>query len=250
LSDRQRKRPAGGHGRADHPAASDPPTHRPEPGRPITERQAEARRANGRKSRGPVSPAGKSRSRTNAVKHGAYAVRVPFIEHGVLREDPAEATRFTESVVNALDPLWDDWLIMLASDVARVRWAIQRLDRWAAIGLRFDVSGSPDPSLLDYFAGRDDAAAATISHLEDPTLTVDDLSNVLGRLGQIPACTDRGWTELPDAPPAGQLRSTITDLADRFFDGVANAGVVLHQEASARRATANAIRDPLITEFV
>src|SRR5262245_46558335 len=62
------------------------------------ERRAASRR-NGQKSQGPTTPAGKQRSRANALKHGMTGTGVVLTD-----DDPAEAQRRCEALEQELKP--------------------------------------------------------------------------------------------------------------------------------------------------
>lgn len=98
-----------------------------------TLKQIEAARRNGALSRGPVTDAGKARSRENAAKHGIYSKAV--VLHN---EDP-------ETYTLTLDQLLLDWQPetaterRLVADIANADWRIDRLTAYETGALDFET---------------------------------------------------------------------------------------------------------------
>lgn len=66
--------------------------------------QRAANRINAQKSTGPRTEAGKARSSSNAVKHGAYATRHDNITASILEEDPEEVLALIQDIYDELEP--------------------------------------------------------------------------------------------------------------------------------------------------
>jgi hypothetical protein len=97
--------------------------------RQTSSRRVEANRRNSQKSTGPRTPAGKRRSRLNAIKHGLCA-RIP-----VLPGEDADAFRCrVDGFMDALQPR-DDVELFLAEQAALAAWRAQRADRAEAAHL-------------------------------------------------------------------------------------------------------------------
>jgi hypothetical protein len=91
---------------------------------PMSSVRAEASRRNGAKSRGPNTPAGKTRSSQNALKHGLRAAR-----HVVLpNEDGAEFAALEAAMIEELAPV-GALQTALARRVAIAAWRLARADR-------------------------------------------------------------------------------------------------------------------------
>lgn len=91
----------------------------------MTERRLAANRKNALKSTGPKTPAGKKRTRLNALKHGLRAVSlaVPVLEN------PADWTAHHDQVVRDLSPV--GYLeTLLAERAAALLWRLGRVVRY------------------------------------------------------------------------------------------------------------------------
>jgi hypothetical protein len=92
-------------------------------------KRVEANRRNSQKSTGPRTPAGKEKSRLNAIKHGLCA-RIPVLPG----EDADAFRRRFDGFMDALQPR-DDVELFLAEQAALAAWRAQRADRAEAAHL-------------------------------------------------------------------------------------------------------------------
>lgn len=93
-----------------------------------TEAQIQANRANARRSTGPRTEAGKTRSRLNALKHGARAQDGPAV---LPQEDPAELQARIQEWTDDYQPS-NAIERELVSRAARTSWALDRAERFEA----------------------------------------------------------------------------------------------------------------------
>ncbi len=93
----------------------------------LSERKIAANRSNALKSTGPRSPAGKARSRLNALQHGCYAQRARVMMQG-LGEDPRENEALLDELLEAYRPA-NAAERMLVEDIAALRLQRRRSDR-------------------------------------------------------------------------------------------------------------------------
>ncbi len=93
----------------------------------LSERRLAANRSNALKSTGPRTPAGKARSRLNALKHGRYAQRARTMMQA-LREDPRENEALLDELLQAYRPA-NAAERMLVEDIAALRLQRRRSDR-------------------------------------------------------------------------------------------------------------------------
>jgi hypothetical protein len=101
--------------------------------REVTEAMRNANRANAWKSTGPRTEQGKRNSRGNAFRHGIFGNKLcPWGE--ALDEDSADYQRFCERYREALQAR-DDFEALLAADMARTQWRLERLLHAEAAGL-------------------------------------------------------------------------------------------------------------------
>jgi hypothetical protein len=89
----------------------------------VTPKKLAANRANAKKSTGPRTPAGKSRSSMNALKHGLFSARI-VLPH----EDSAEFLKTRERMLRKLKPL-DLAETMLCEAMIYLAWRTSRLAR-------------------------------------------------------------------------------------------------------------------------
>src|SRR5271165_7531549 len=87
------------------------------------EQRAEISRRNGAKSKGPVTDAGKERSKFNALKHGRYAATI--ILPG---EEPADFERKLGGYVAYFDPLGDPEHDLVRTAAIKA-WQLERSER-------------------------------------------------------------------------------------------------------------------------
>ena len=87
-----------------------------------SEKQIAANRRNGRKG-GPKTPRGKTKSRMNALKHGARAERVLLPD-----EDPAEFEAYREAALDDLQPV-GFMAMQRAERIVRLGWRVERFER-------------------------------------------------------------------------------------------------------------------------
>jgi hypothetical protein len=101
--------------------------------REVTEAMRNANRANARKSTGPRTEQGKYNSRGNAFRHGLFGNELcPWGE--ALDENSADYQRFCRRYGEALG-VTDDFEALLAADMARTQWRLERLLHAEAAGL-------------------------------------------------------------------------------------------------------------------
>ncbi|HET7842083.1 MAG TPA: hypothetical protein VFM21_10780, partial [Terriglobia bacterium] len=91
----------------------------------LSERKIAANRSNALKSTGPRTPAGKARSRLNALKHGRFAQRARAM---MLGEDPRENKALLDELLEACRPA-NAAERMLVEDIAALRLQRRRSDR-------------------------------------------------------------------------------------------------------------------------
>src|SRR3954452_15032514 len=89
-----------------------------------TRGQSAASRANGARSRGPLTDAGKARSRSNALKHGLRSA-----EFGLLPEEDADAWEAHLAGVRATYLPQDAVEVHLVEGIAVAQWRELRADR-------------------------------------------------------------------------------------------------------------------------
>jgi hypothetical protein len=90
---------------------------------PVSQKRIEANRLNAKKSTGPRSPAGKPRSRLNAVTHGLTA-KITVLPG----EDPAEFAAHRDAVISGYAPQTQVEHDLLAR-IADASWALGRCQR-------------------------------------------------------------------------------------------------------------------------
>ena len=101
--------------------------------REVTEAMRNANRANAQKSTGPRTEQGKYNSRGNAFRHGLFGNKLcPWGE--ALDEKAADYQRFCRRYAEALQ-VRDDFEVLLAADMARTQWRLERLLHAEAAGL-------------------------------------------------------------------------------------------------------------------
>ena len=104
--------------------------------REVTDKMRAANRANARKSTGPRTEQGKHNSRRNALRHGIFANQAsPWGD--ALDESAADYQRFCRRYQKALQPR-DDFEALLAADMARTQWRLERLLQAEAAGLAWE----------------------------------------------------------------------------------------------------------------
>jgi hypothetical protein len=128
-----------------------------------------ANRRNGQKSKGPKTQMGKSRSRTNAIKHGILAGAL-LIKEGTGADDAAEFEGVLDSLHADLEPI-GALEMMLVEKIAVCLWRQKRALRCEAGFIR--RSFIPGASVLtDVFrAGADPERDAIKDHLYLPLNT-------------------------------------------------------------------------------
>ena len=155
--------------------------------------QSAASRANGARSRGPLTDAGKARSRSNALKHGLRSA-----EFGLLPEENADAWEAHLAGVRATYLPQDPVEVHLVEGIAVAQWRELRADRVEA-----DVMCDIRPAFAGRshgtnFVARDDARAGTGTALRYRTqaqLEVQRAVNLLRRHRQ-----DRAAGLIPPLP--------------------------------------------------
>jgi hypothetical protein len=101
--------------------------------REVTEAMRNANRTNARKSTGPRTEQGKYNSRGNAFRHGIFGnEECPWGQ--ALDENSADYQRFCRRYGEALQ-VRDDFEALLAADMARTQWRLERLLHAEAAGL-------------------------------------------------------------------------------------------------------------------
>jgi hypothetical protein len=101
--------------------------------REVTEAMRKANRANAQKSTGPRTEQGKHNSRGNAFRHGIFGNKLcPWGE--ALDEDSVDYQRFCGRYREALQPR-DAFEALLAADMARTQWRLERVLHAEAAGL-------------------------------------------------------------------------------------------------------------------
>ncbi len=98
----------------------------------LTPKEIEARRKNAQKSTGPRTRAGKRRAALNALQYGWYAqasVRTMSKIMAALGKDPAQFVRLLKDVLQSYPPRNALQMMMIAEDIARLRWHEQRNQR-------------------------------------------------------------------------------------------------------------------------
>jgi hypothetical protein len=109
-----------------------------------TPRQIEANRRNARRSTGPRTPAGISRSRLNALRHGAFAELAVVPQLG----ETAEAwASFRDAVVHDLGPVGPVEQA-LAGRAAHLLWRLQRVAAIDAAAGTIAADLPPDPAAV------------------------------------------------------------------------------------------------------
>jgi hypothetical protein len=117
--------------------------------RPRSEAQRAASRANGRRSTGPRTPAGKSRSRRNALKHGLRAASVELVARSV--GDPS--LTLAAAVHERLAPR-DVIETELADGIAMALWRLRRAQQLEEALLAGNRRPSQDDELTGAFLRR------------------------------------------------------------------------------------------------
>jgi hypothetical protein len=107
-------------------------------------RQIAANRANARKSTGPRSPAGITRSRLNALRHGVFAELTVVPQLGETAEGWAA---FRDALVHDLDPA-GPVQSALAGRAAHLLWQLQRLAMIEAAAGQIAAELPPDPAAV------------------------------------------------------------------------------------------------------
>jgi len=115
----------------------------------ISPRKLETNRRNGQLSKGPKTQVGKSRSRTNAIKHGILASAL-LIKEGVGAEDAAEFEGLLDALRAALEPV-GTLEMLLVEKIAVCFWRQKRALRCEAGFIRLSFIPS-DSGLLDVFS--------------------------------------------------------------------------------------------------
>ena len=95
----------------------------------VSEAKVAANRASAQRSTGPRTPAGKRRSRLNALRHGRWATEACWSPESLraLGEDPEAFGKLVERLRLAAGPadaLWEQQIL----DLARLYWQRRRLD--------------------------------------------------------------------------------------------------------------------------
>lgn len=109
----------------------------------ISPRKLKANRRNGQRSTGPKTQMGKSRSRTNAIKHGILAGAL-LIKEGLGAEDAAEFEGVLDSLHADLDPV-GALEMMLVEKIAVCFWRQKRALRCEAGFIRLSfIPGATD----------------------------------------------------------------------------------------------------------
>jgi hypothetical protein len=105
------------------PGVTSTPTETRAGGRPLTEKQIEANRRNAQKSTGPATPAGRTISSKNSLKHGLTAREVTVSE-----EEAREFAAFRNDIVAALAPVGalEEELVQT---IAICSWRLRRVYR-------------------------------------------------------------------------------------------------------------------------
>src|SRR3954454_5595811 len=200
----------------------------PDPPRARSPAQSAASRANGARSRGPLTDAGKARSRSNALKHGLRSA-----EFGLLPEENADAWEAHLAGIRATYLPQDPVEVHLVEGIAVAQWRELRADRVEA-----DVMSDIRPAFSGRSHGtnlvaRDDARAGTATALRyrsQAQLEVQRATALLRRHrqdraaglipppedGPGPAAANENCTNEPESGPGGPTASYVTpDLIGR-----------------------------------
>src|SRR3954451_8726915 len=142
-----------------------------------TKGQSAASRANGARSRGPLTDAGKARSRSNALKHGLRSA-----EFGLLPEEDADAWEAHLAGVRATYLPQDPVEVHLVEGIAVAQWRELRADRVEA-----DVMSDIAPAFRGRRHGtnlvaRVDAGAGTATVLRYRTQAQLEVQRAVGLL--------------------------------------------------------------------
>src|SRR3954451_14085335 len=181
-----------------------------------TKGQSAASRANGARSRGPLTDAGKARSRSNALKHGLRSA-----EFGLLPDEDAGAWEAHLAGVRATYFPQDPVEVHLVEGIAVAQWRELRADRVEA-----DVMSDIRPAFAGRshgtnFVARDDARAGTGTALRYRTQAQLEVQRGVGLLrrhrqdrlaGLIPPFVDEPCTPEPEPQPwAGPARGPANE---------------------------------------
>src|SRR5947207_1372846 len=163
--------------------------------------RAEISRRNGQKSRGPKSPAGKSRSRFNALKHGRRALTL------ILPGEDADAFEGRlDAWTTDLQPR-NDLEQDLVVRAATISWQLERADRAEAARLTDLIRHAPDELALRQ---ADEAAALGQRLFQDPHGPLPLYPHCLYNSHTQARISSAGLGEDPNAPPRLLLRLEAT----------------------------------------
>jgi hypothetical protein len=102
--------------------------------RPPSPAQVASNQRNAQRSTGPRTPAGKRRSRANALTHGVTADQIDAVPRGLFAEDPAQEQAYIAGIVESLAPRDAIERVQALMVAKRYRQA-RRLDRLEAVSL-------------------------------------------------------------------------------------------------------------------
>jgi hypothetical protein len=182
------------------------------PKKPVTEAQAAARAENGANSHGPKTARGKSFSRQNALKHGAYERHLGLITSGPLHEEPEEYERLREDILASLPSLATPLLLECAEVVVNKLWKSRRIPRWEAYAIT-EVTGTQTKPAGDDLEALSAMYAIARDAVLDPSLETTPLDPatwmmIVNAVADRDEIDDADW---PDGKAEGNHRFTADE---------------------------------------